>query len=124
MKCPEDEKFVEALLRSARFDAARPGARGRALARLRAEAGGAWCNSREVASALAAMLIVAIVGLGMFGRPVAEQSRFSGSTSPCAAGIESPASSCGDMLAPESGSSSGSLSSSSGGLSGSSSSSG
>ncbi len=99
------EDLLRALVRSARSDAPRPGAKARALARL-VEAQG-----RGVSGALAAAAVVLVMLSGFVGSSSAP--RVAVSPPECHVGVEAPPGACVETYG-ESGGASGALGSSSG----------
>jgi hypothetical protein len=104
VKASSDERRIDALLRSAASDAARPGAKARAVARLYEQAGSQWLTSRGLTGALAIVLVATTLGAASRGAPSrsagpeAHESRFA-PPEPCGVSIEAPAASCADVFA-------------------------
>ncbi|MGO8993492.1 MAG: hypothetical protein ACLQVI_09185 [Polyangiaceae bacterium] len=130
MTSRSNQRFLRALLRSAASDAATPGAKERARARLREHAGSTWITSRGVAGALVIVLIGTTISSGRLERssPVpptdspsvaaeAPPLAITPNSSPlsCGGGVEAPAASCANAVGGGSGGSSGAMGGSSGG---------
>src|SRR5580658_3622933 len=120
-----NQRFLRALLRSAASDAAPPGAKGRARARLQEHAGSTWITSRGIAGALLIVLIGTTMSSGRIGpsAPAASPTDApsvaaeapplavtpNGSAAPCGGGVEAPAVSCANAVGGGSGGSLGGM---------------